>query len=309
MFAAAKRVIVIGDVHGDIERVFACLRAAQVLNDSNEWVAQPPDTFVVQMGDQLDSKNREVGYPNWESVPDLVLLNLMNELDDLAKPHGGRVLSLLGNHEIMNIFGDFSYVSPFSMMQTGGIPSARSDLIRTNFINEILKRYVILKIGNLLFCHAGLLPEHLNLIGENIDKLNQVFRDKMCGNQIDPISEKILNDVVFSTSGLLWTRKYAEMASSPVGSIALDACLSIVLRTTRCTTMFIGHNTLENVSIMSNGGLIFTDACFSRAYGKQKFQYIDINNGILNIVELREKVGEDNGSKNDIKKEQYDSMI
>lgn len=303
MFAAAKRVIVIGDVHGDIERVFACLRTAEVINNLNEWIAQPPDTFVVQMGDQLDSKNRDLVATNWETVPDLVLLNLMSELDDLAKPHGGRVLSLLGNHEIMNLFGDFSYVSPFSMMQTGVIPSARSDLIRTNFMSEILKRYIILKIGNFLFCHAGLLPEHLNLIGENIDKLNQVFRDKMCGRPIDSTSEKILNDIVFSTTGLLWTRKYAEMALSPAESVALEACLSIVLRTTGCTTMFIGHNSLENTTILANGGLIFTDACFSRAYGKQKFQYIDINNSVLNIVQLTES------AKNDIREQQYDSMI
>ena len=61
MFAAAKRIIVIGDIHGDIMRLLTCLRAALVINEANAWIAQPPDTFVVQLGDQLDGKHRDAG--------------------------------------------------------------------------------------------------------------------------------------------------------------------------------------------------------------------------------------------------------
>lgn len=306
MFAAAKRVIVIGDVHGDIVRLFTCLRAAHILNESNEWIAQPPDTFVVQMGDQIDSKSREPisDTTDWESVPDLALLSIMDELDDMAIRHGGRVLSLLGNHELMNLLGDFTYVSPYCMRMSGGA-AARAEHIRTRCMDSLLKRFVILKIGKFLFCHAGILPQHLNLVGENINMLNDIFRDKLRGNPISPRNMHLLNDVVFAMSGLLWTREYMELASSPDTATTLTAYLSIVLRTTGCTTMFIGHNTQENTTIVANGSLIFTDACFSRAYGKSKFQYIDISQDSLTVVEVKEQ----ELPKNDIRNYTYDSMI
>lgn len=304
MFAAAKRVVVVGDIHGDFVRFITCLRAAQVINELNEWIAQPPDTFVVQMGDQLDSKNRVpcAEEDEWETIPDLSVLTLMGELDNLAIPHGGRVLSLIGNHELMNLVGDFSYVSPRSMMSTGGTPSARLQNIQHSCMEAMMKRYIVLRIGQLLFCHAGILPEHLNIVGENINDMNEAFREKLRGNPITPRHAQILNEVVCPMNGLLWTRRYMELAAVPTpdGMATLDACVSIVLQTTGCATMFIGHNSLENTTILSHGRLVFTDASFSRAYGQSKFQYIDILKDILTVVEVR-------CPKNDIRPATYGS--
>ena len=55
----------------------------------------------MQVGDILDRgpKPREV-------------MDLMMTLEKEAEEAGGRVLSLLGNHEIMNIMGDLRYVTP-----------------------------------------------------------------------------------------------------------------------------------------------------------------------------------------------------
>jgi hypothetical protein len=32
--------------------------------------------------------------------------------------------------------------------------------------------------------------------------------------------------------------------------------------------------------------LVFTDAAFSRAYGSPKFQYIDIQNDVMQVIEI-----------------------
>ena len=48
---ATKRIIVIGDIHGDIGILCSCLYMANIINHKFEWIAQPADTIVVQMGD------------------------------------------------------------------------------------------------------------------------------------------------------------------------------------------------------------------------------------------------------------------
>ena len=71
------------------------------------------DTVVVQVGDQVDKGGGEV--TNDENS-ELRIINYLDKLNIEAKKNMGAVYSLLGNHEIMNVFGDFSYVSLRELM-------------------------------------------------------------------------------------------------------------------------------------------------------------------------------------------------
>ena len=288
MFPAARRLVVIGDVHGDCDRLVKALQIARVISQSPtiEWVADPADTMVVQLGDQLDSANRNPEAAEWESQPDVSMLALMDNLDSIAKQHGGRVISLIGNHEIMNLTGEFVYVSNSSLTQSGGEEVRRREFMPGGKYNRmLLSRYIIVKVGTYLFCHAGLLPSHLNTIGENIQEFNNAFWMMASGALLSQRQQDLVNDAILSVNGILWNRKYVELLSQPN---MLKTYLSIVLRTTKCTTMFIGHNTLENIVVAADGGLVFTDAGFSRSYGARKFQFIDILDGKMNIVQVTE---------------------
>ena len=53
------RLVIIGDIHGDIKRLKNILIDAKVINNNIEWIAEPKNTIVVQMGDQVDSLNRD----------------------------------------------------------------------------------------------------------------------------------------------------------------------------------------------------------------------------------------------------------
>ena len=92
-------VVAIGDVHGDYDDFVAILRRAGLIDEQNQW--KGGKTTFVQTGDLLDRgpKPREV-------------VELMMALEKEAVPAGGRVISLLGNHEVMNIMGDLRYVTP-----------------------------------------------------------------------------------------------------------------------------------------------------------------------------------------------------
>src|SRR5467141_3765296 len=92
-------VVAIADVHGDFDDFVAILRRTGLTDKQNHWTAGK--TTFVQTGDLLDRgpKPREV-------------MDLMMALEKEAGQAGGRVVSLLGNHEMMNMMGDLRYVTP-----------------------------------------------------------------------------------------------------------------------------------------------------------------------------------------------------
>jgi len=94
-----ERVIAIGDVHGDFDDFVSILQRAGLIDGQRHWIGNK--TTLVQVGDLLDRgpKPRDV-------------MDLMMSLEKEAPRTGGKVVSLIGNHEMMNIMGDLRYVTP-----------------------------------------------------------------------------------------------------------------------------------------------------------------------------------------------------
>ena len=86
---ASESLVAIGDVHGDFDDFVSILQRIGLIDKQNHWTGGK--TTFVQTGDLLDRgpKPREV-------------MDLMMALEKEAGQAGGRVVSLLGNHEMMN---------------------------------------------------------------------------------------------------------------------------------------------------------------------------------------------------------------
>jgi len=69
------RLVIIGDIHGDIKRFKNILIDAKIINANIEWIAEPKNTIVIQMGDQIDSLNRTTDN-DWEVIEDIEMINL-----------------------------------------------------------------------------------------------------------------------------------------------------------------------------------------------------------------------------------------
>jgi hypothetical protein len=90
-------------VHGDIGQARRALSIAGVLGEGGdavnpEWVGG--NTVVVQVGDVLDRGDDEIA-----------ILILLQKLHKQAEKQGGAVYILNGNHEVLNVSGDFRYVT------------------------------------------------------------------------------------------------------------------------------------------------------------------------------------------------------
>ena len=96
---SSDSVFAIGDVHGDFDDFVAILQHTGLIDKQSHWTGGKA-TFV-QVGDLLDRG------PKPRNVMDLLMA-----LEKEASQNGGRVESLLGNHEVMNIMGDLRYVTP-----------------------------------------------------------------------------------------------------------------------------------------------------------------------------------------------------
>jgi Calcineurin-like phosphoesterase len=94
-----ESLVAVGDVHGDFDDFVSILQRTGLIDKQNHWSGGK--TTLVQVGDLLDRgpKPREV-------------MDLLMALEKQATEAGGQVVSLLGNHEMMNIMGDLRYVTP-----------------------------------------------------------------------------------------------------------------------------------------------------------------------------------------------------
>lgn len=268
-FEPSPRVIVIGDVHGDLGRLMQCLYSTNVLNKNGEWIAEPANTIVVQLGDQVDGRARGIGIEDWDRVSDTEVMMYMDKLDRTARLRGGRVVSLIGNHEMMNVFGDFTYVS------NKYITPLREKQFRPGgrFAQILAKRCVVVKIGSLLFAHGGILPHHLVATNGDIHIYNSLIRKLLRNEEMTAEEHYILNEAVIGEGGMLWTRTYMELLSKPE---SMHEVLSYVLTNTKSKLMCIGHNTVSSITGIGQGRLWLVDAGLSRSYGGDIIQVLEI---------------------------------
>ncbi len=122
-FASEPRLVAVGDVHGDLNGLVSILQESNLIGPDRHWTGG--NAVLVQTGDLLDRgpQGREV-------------LELMMSLEAEAPRSGGRVVVLLGNHEVMNLMGDLRYVSPQGFAE---FASPKSEKLRKSAYNDYLR--------------------------------------------------------------------------------------------------------------------------------------------------------------------------
>jgi len=182
-----------------------------------KWVGG--ETHVVQVGDQIDRCRPFDGYSCKNNITvndedsDLEIMLFYDSIDRIAKKKGGRVFSLLGNHEIMNVTGDTRYVSYKGMREYSPEPKDvnRGEEIRIGKFEHVIAkklactRSTILVIGDYLFVHGGI----ANKLAYNykLVDVNSIIRKFLHGSLNNNSDLKtILNSSRYSP---LWYRKLA----------------------------------------------------------------------------------------------------
>ena len=275
----SSRIIALGDIHGDLELVINMLKISKVIKikeefnknfyemEANEiakkieWIGNK--TYVVQVGDQVDrcrpyslnsdKKCADEGYVKNDEGSDLKIMLLMNLIHEKAVKKGGMVISLLGNHELMNVKGDMGYVSYkgfeefnnyFNKVGNNFEQTRRDVFSPGNEISKMLgcTRHASVIIGEFLFVHAGIIKKFVNknkIKEENdLEVINKNIKLWLLGL----ITEDNIDQIINSTKdSMFWTR---VLGNIPPGiSVDSEECSQLPLfeMFEASPNMVIGH--------------------------------------------------------------------
>lgn len=252
---AAKRVVAVGDLHGDLAATRSALRAAGVIDDKDAWIGK--DTVVVQTGDVLDRGDDE-----------REILELFFKLEGDARAAGGEFIMLLGNHELMNPAGDFRYVTPGAMADFGENRIAGIGPGST-WAKKLAQHDVVAIVGDTLFAHAGVLGKYVT----QVDAVNLTARCWLDGQTGGP------RDVPMAMQGEdtpVWTRR-----------LGLDppdcAALAHANEKLGIKRQVIGHTVQKEINAACDGAVWRIDVGLAKLYGGP-IQVLEIVDGTPKVL-------------------------
>lgn len=237
-----EKTFAVSDLHGRFDLFAAILKTGQVINDQYEWTYG--NNHLVIDGDIFD-RGADV----------LPILWLIYKLEFEAQAVGGKVTTILGDHEEMVMrdnlkyaFAKYSTLSEKAMNMTYGKMWGLSNVMG----NWLRSKNTIQIVGDNLYVHAGLskafmeraetIPEINELVGKSI-YLTKEERKK----QYPDIADFLYSDSYY---GPLWYRGMVKTSSS-YNPIA-DEDVSALLKKYNVKRIIVGHTENSRVKYTYN---------------------------------------------------------
>ncbi len=256
--AAVKRLVAIGDLHGDLTVTKKALRLAGAIDPSDAWIGG--ELVVVQTGDVIDRGDE-----------DRAVLDFLAALSDRAKAAGGALILLSGNHELMNVARDFRYVTPGGFAEFAG-DQGRGAAFEPGgtYARVLAERPLVTRVGDTMFVHGGILPKHA---AYGLDRMSDEVRAWMLGTRPEPPA------IVMVEDGPIWTRIYSSDTPPPD-----CAQLAQALSALNSTRMVVGHTPqLAGVTSACDERVWRIDVGLSKFYGGP-LQVLQIQDGKVSVL-------------------------
>lgn len=254
---APGRVVAVGDLHGDLAVTRRVLQSAGASDSADHW--RGGTLTLVLTGDTIDRGD-----------DDRAVLDLLERLHGEAQQAGGAVLTLCGNHEVMNVAGDLRYVSEKS---AAAFESGRAQAFApgSGYARKLASWPIALQVDRSVFVHGGLLPAHVRY---GLDRLNTETAAWMRGERAAP--EALLRE-----DAPIWTRLYSTEESEPGPEICEQ--LQQVLSALGAERMVVGHTPQAHGIGAACGGRVWRiDTGMSHFYGG-KPQWLEIVGGQVDV--------------------------
>lgn len=267
VYPQPKKIIAISDIEGNFFQLREFLIHNKVIDKNYNW------TFgkghLVLNGDFFD-RGLWVTQSLW----------LIYTLEEKAEKQGGKVHFIIGNHEIMNHYGNTKYVRKKYEENAILLGEKYTDFYtpHTELGRWLQTKNIVEKIGNYLFVHAGLSPE-VAALGLNIEDINNYSRPHYFnGYEIRKSGDKVLETLFSGSLSPFW---YRDIAKEKLPSQDLEK----ILKQYHTKKMVIGHTLSKEVKYLYNQRVINIDT----DHAKGITQGLLIKNGKEYRVDIKGK--------------------
>ena len=292
-------MVAIGDVHGDFKQTMKALELGKVMGPDGSWIGG--DTVLVQVGDIMDRGDHEIA-----------IMRKFQSLGKQARKEGGDVFVVHGNHEIMNVLGDFRYATKGAYAEcaryaetrrlrrieqlgeenVAPLPEIPKDVNPETYLGVLARRQLflpggemalklarnptVLQVGDTVFAHAGI---DMHTVEYGFQELNDDVAAWMAGVKKTPPK------MVLEEKGVVWTRDYGGADAGVTAEASACRRLGEALDAVGAKRLVVGHTPQQaGVSSGCNGRLWRSDVGISRGIYGAKPQVIEIVNGRVRVL-------------------------
>jgi len=271
-----RRVVAVGDHHGDFDQMLGALRAGGVIDEDGAWIGGT--TILMQVGDILDRGDDE-----------REIIDFYESLRGEAAALGGIVVNVNGNHEIMNAVGDYRYITAGGCHGFEDMEGLDTSNPAFDELPEYCKQraaalwpggpyavklaewpMVTTVMGNLMV-HGGVLPSHLEY---GIDELNEETRAFLLGEGEIPWS--VVGGGTSTDSSVDWDRTYSDDDEGPTEEDCQN--LEDTLAELGADRMIVGHTVQGSINSACDGLVWRVDIGMAEYYGGS-IQVLEISEG------------------------------
>ena len=271
VYKAPSKLFAVSDLEGQFEQFKKLLLAAGVIDASFNWTYG--DGHLVVAGDIFD-RGTQVTECLW----------LIYHLEEKAKAAGGYVHFILGNHELMNMTGDYRYLAPkyIQIAEQLALPYSSFYSDSTELGKWLRTKNLMEKIGPNLFLHGGI-SRYVNQMDQPIHNLNTLAAKYYDHN---PDSLPLAAQVLLLDEGPAWYRGFYTTPKATQAQVDSSLFAFSIKR------IITGHTLVPTIRSFYNGTVINIDV--PHAQGASQGLIIERNkfyrlrpDGTKELLELR----------------------
>ena len=200
------RITAIGDLHGTLDSLLAILGGLEYIDPRLDWTEE--DIQIVLTGDCCDR-----GYNSAD------IYKLLMKWQEQAPLLGSSINFIVGNHEVMNMFGMGTYNTVEEYASFASAPGEQGEQAFRDAFNEggwvyswLVRQHAVIKLDRIIVAH-GDLPSALS--GWTVEEIESRTMSALKTSPKDTFFTRSLPEPLFSSeSSILWSRQ-AEYEYTP----------------------------------------------------------------------------------------------
>jgi hypothetical protein len=260
LWPAQPRVVVIGDLHSDINATRQAFQLAGGTDENDVWIGGA--LTIVQLGDMIGRSDDE-----------RQVLDFLFAIREQAEVAGGKVHLLVGNHEVMGARVDNQAVglNPFPGYQD--LTDLDVGNARLQFLPEHAKKRgaalmsggpyakrfaelpTVLQLGETVYVHGGVVPRWAEY---GLDKINAEVSSWLYGESAEPDSSLGVDN----GDRVMWTRQFSSAVDANDCAV-LDQSLAVL----GAKRMIVAHSVQTTITGYCDNKVWAVDVGMSRYYG------------------------------------------